>query len=41
MRAMLEINPTLRLPNVMDFVPLRSDDSARYFDGLRKVGLPE
>jgi hypothetical protein len=42
MTYMRERNPTLRLTELMNFVPLRqADDRARYFEGLRVAGLPE
>jgi hypothetical protein len=38
----LEIDPTMRLSNLQDFVPLRRpQDLERFAEGLRKAGLPE
>jgi hypothetical protein len=38
----LEIDPTMRLSNLHDFIPLRrSEDLERFAEGLRKAGLPE
>jgi TolB-like protein/class 3 adenylate cyclase len=37
----LEIDPTMRLSNLQDFIPLRRpQDLERFADGLRKAGLP-
>jgi hypothetical protein len=37
-----QLEPTLRLSNLKDLVPLkRSEDLARFAEGLRKAGLPE
>jgi tetratricopeptide (TPR) repeat protein len=42
MAYMRERNPTLRLGELMNIVPLRRpDDRSRYFEGLRIAGLPE
>jgi tetratricopeptide (TPR) repeat protein len=38
----LEIDPTMRLSNLQDFIPLRRpEDRERFAEGLRKAGLPE
>ena len=38
----LEIDPTMRLSNLQEFVPLRrAEDLERFAEGLRKAGLPE
>jgi TolB-like protein/class 3 adenylate cyclase len=38
----LEIDPTMRLSNLRDFIPLRRpEDLERFTEGLRKAGLPE
>ena len=38
----LEIDPTMRLSNLPDFIPLRRpEDLERFTEGLRKAGLPE
>ena len=37
-----QVDPTLRVSNLRDRIPLRrTDDLARYEEGLRKAGLPE
>jgi TolB-like protein/tetratricopeptide (TPR) repeat protein len=37
-----QIDPALRVSGVKDMIPFRrSEDAARYVDGLRKAGLPE
>jgi TolB-like protein/class 3 adenylate cyclase/Tfp pilus assembly protein PilF len=42
MARLLHIEPTLRVSNVAAFVPFRRpQDFERYFEGLRKAGLPE
>jgi TolB-like protein len=42
MARMRELDPTLRISEVKDRVPLRRpDDLARYEEGLQKAGLPE
>jgi TolB-like protein len=42
MRHMRELDPTLRISNLTDWLPLqRPDDLATFADGLRKGGLPE
>jgi tetratricopeptide (TPR) repeat protein len=42
MAYMRERNPTLRLAELREIVPLRRpDDRTRYFEGLRIAGLPE
>lgn len=42
MARMREVNPTLRLLDLVDLVPFRRpDDFARYAEGLRRAGLPE
>ncbi len=39
---MLEIDPSFKISKLTDHVPLRrSDDLARYAEGLRRAGLPE
>jgi hypothetical protein len=44
-RAMLhlrELDPTLRISNLQQWLPLqRPDDLATFADGLRRAGLPE
>lgn len=38
----LELDPTMRLSNLQDFIPLRrTEDRERFAEGLRKAGLPE
>src|SRR5262249_11873751 len=38
----LEIDPTMRLSNLQDFIPLRRpEDLERFAEGLRRAGLPE
>jgi tetratricopeptide (TPR) repeat protein len=38
----LEIDPSMRLSNLLDFIPLRRpEDLERFAGGLRKAGLPE
>jgi TolB-like protein len=42
MARLREIDPTLRVSDLRDLTPLRrSEDAARYAEGLRKAGLPE
>lgn len=42
MRHMRQLDPTLRISNLRDWLPLyRSEDLATLADGLRKAGLPE
>jgi len=42
MARVRELDPTLRLSNLQDLYPFRrSEDFARWRDGLRKAGLPE
>ena len=42
MARLRELDPTLRVSNLKDWVPLRRpEDLARLQDGLRKAGLPE
>jgi TolB-like protein len=42
MARLRQLDPALRVSNLMDQIPLRRpDDLARYQDGLRKAGLPE
>ena len=37
-----ELDPTLRISNLQQWLPLqRPDDLARFADGLRRAGLPE
>jgi TolB-like protein/Tfp pilus assembly protein PilF len=42
MHHLRQLDPTLRISNLKDWVPLRRpEDLARFADGLRKAGLPE
>ena len=42
MREMRELDPTLRISNIPDWLAvLRPDDLAIFAEGLRKAGLPE
>lgn len=42
MARLRELNPALRLSNLMDYIPLRrAEDFGLLADGLRKAGLPE
>jgi hypothetical protein len=42
MTRLRQLDPALRVSNLKDQIPLRrSDDLARYEEGLRKAGLPE
>jgi tetratricopeptide (TPR) repeat protein len=42
MARILDIDPSMRISNLRDFIPLRRpDDFERFAEGLRKVGLPE
>jgi hypothetical protein len=37
-----ELNPNLRLSNLKDLIPFRRrEDFDRWYDGLKKAGLPE
>ena len=36
-----ELDPTLRIPDLMDLIPFRQPVLARWAEGLRKAGLPE
>ena len=42
MACLREVDPALRLGNLDRVVgPLRAEDRVRYFESLRKAGLPE
>ncbi|MGF6150150.1 TolB-like protein [Pseudomonas fluorescens] len=42
MQRLRELDPSLRLSNLKDWLPIqRSEDFARFVDGLRLAGLPE
>ena len=42
MKHLRELDPTLRVSNLADWLPIRRlDDLATFADGLRKAGLPE
>jgi TolB-like protein len=42
MKHLRELDPTLRVSNLTDWLPIRrSEDLATFADGLRKAGLPE
>jgi hypothetical protein len=42
MRHLRELDPTLRISNLTDWLPIhRPQDLAVFSDGLRKAGLPE
>ena len=42
MERLRQIDPTLRVSNLKDRIPLRrADDLSRYEEGLRKAGLPD
>ncbi|ROM94611.1 winged helix-turn-helix domain-containing protein [Pseudomonas brassicacearum] len=42
MQRLRELDPTLRLSNLKDWLPIqRPEDFTRFFDGLRLAGLPE
>jgi adenylate cyclase len=41
-KLMLQLNPTLRISDIAALVPiLRSEDAAKWVEGLRKAGVPE
>jgi TolB-like protein len=42
MKHLRELDPTLRVSNLADWIPIRrAEDRATFADGLRKAGLPE
>jgi hypothetical protein len=42
MARLRQLMPELRISNLENLIPLRrSEDFARFADGLRKAGLPE
>jgi hypothetical protein len=42
MKQLRELDPTLRISNLGDWLPIhRPQDLATFSDGLRKAGLPE
>ena len=42
MKHLRELDPTLRVSNLTDWIPIRRpEDLATLGDGLRKAGLPE
>jgi len=42
MKQLRELDPTLRVRNLADWLPIRRpEDLAIFADGLRKAGLPE
>jgi hypothetical protein len=42
MARLRELNPTLRMSNLKDLLPiLRPEDLQRWAEGMRKAGLPE
>lgn len=42
MQGLRELDPTLRVSNLTDWLPIRrQQDLAIFTDGLRKAGLPE
>jgi len=42
MKHLRELDPTLRVSNLADWLPIRRlEDLATFADGLRKAGLPE
>jgi Flp pilus assembly protein TadD len=42
MKQLRELDPTLRVSNLADWLPIRRpEDLATFADGLRKAGLPE
>src|SRR3712207_124872 len=42
MRHLRQLDPTLRISNLKDWLPLRRpEDLATFVDGLRRAGLPE
>jgi hypothetical protein len=42
MNHLRQLDPTLRVSNLTDWLPIhRSEDLATFADGLRKAGLPE
>ena len=42
MAQLRELNPSLRISNLKDWLPIRrAEDLATFADGLRRAGLPE
>jgi hypothetical protein len=42
MAQLHELNPSLRISNLKDWLPIRrAEDLATFADGLRRAGLPE